>query len=164
MGIPLYNPWNGDPGNSVSPRRPGIDDMGGATIINDIEFLPDEQTMISAQGDNIKQRLAVSTGKVVPACIGSVHFSGGTPSIAFFSAAGDNVLIGTFTVTDNGVGDTSITWPANTFPPPVIDHEASLTGSAAGMIGCQTLTNGLRVLTLNSSATATDISFNFKIF
>lgn len=164
MGIPLYNPINGDPGNAVAPRRPGLDDMGGATILNDLEFLPDEQTMISGQGDNIKQRLSVSYGKVVPVCVVTVHFSGGTPSVASFSAAGDNITTPTFTVTDNGTGDTTLAWPANTFPANVADHEAAVTGATIGQASAQTLTNSVRVRTAGATGTAADLPFNVRIY
>jgi len=163
MPVPIYNTFNGDPGNSVAPRRPSLNDMGGATKVNAVNP-PDPVRMPTAPEDNQKQMQAVSVGKVVPVCVVSVHFSGGTPSAAQFTAAGDNITIPTFTVTDNGVGDTTISWPANTFPPPVVDHDAAVTGATGGFAAAQTLTNSVRVRTFGTGGSAADLSFNVRIY
>jgi hypothetical protein len=157
----IFNTWNGDPGNSVAPRRPGLGDMGGATKLDDLEYPPDPTTMPTADEDNQKQRQIVAVGKVVPAAILSVHFTAGAPSV---TCPGDNIVVGTFTVTDTATGDTLIAWPANTFPPSVADHEATATGATGGFATAQTLTNSARVRTFAAGGAAADINFNLKVY
>jgi hypothetical protein len=73
-------------------------------------------------------------------------------------------VIGDFTVTDNGTGDTTITWPANTFPPPAYKPKASLNSDVAALAPVAFyVSNGVHVKTRNSAGTLTDMDFTVDI-
>lgn len=146
------------------PRRPGIGDVGGGQKTDDLTYgAIDPITMPSAEEDNQKQFLLVAYGKVVANAKVTVHFSGGTPSVAQASGCGSAVVPGLFTVTDNGTGDTSVTWPAGSFPAAIADHEAHVTGATVGQIACETISNGARIRTTGTTGTAADLAFVVEI-
>lgn len=147
----------------VPPNRPGINDVGGGQKVND-GTISDPAGMPDATEDNQKSNLIVRYGMVVPVEKITVHFAAGVPSINKASGVITLVVIATFTVTDNGVGDTSITWPANTFPPAIADPDAKLTGATVGMIACESIANGVRIRTKDGTNVAADLPFNVDIF
>jgi hypothetical protein len=120
--------------------------------------------MPTAADENQQENLIVKAHSVLHVLGGSVHFSGSTPSLSQITSMAAVATIGGMTVTDNGTGDTSVTWPSTWFPTEVMDPEASLTGATAGMISCEQIANGVRVRTKNAAGTATDLPFNFKRF
>jgi hypothetical protein len=143
----------------VPPYRPGAADFNGAAKLDDQANPPDPQTMPNAAEWNTICLLLVAMGKVISSAVITVTVSAGTYSASQISAAGAAVSIGSITVTKNGTGDVSLTWPANTFPPAVAAPEASLNDTAAGMITCYAITNGVRIVMLNAAAAAADKPF-----
>lgn len=141
------------------PRRPGIDDVGGGAKQDDIFFPPDPVEMPTAADDNQHQNLLVRYGAVVPLAVVTVHFTAGTPSVFKVTSVKTAVVPGTFTVTDGGVGITTLAWAANTFPAAVADHYAFATGGAIATATAEILTNSVKVRTGNSAGAAADIPF-----
>lgn len=76
----------------------------------------------------------------------SVEIISGAPAVVAVSAPRTSVEIGDFTVTDNGVGDTTITWPARMFPQEVARPELSINEDIGEMVGGTVVpvTNGVR--------------------
>ena len=146
------------------PRRPGISDVGGAQKEDDIFEPPDPVEMPTAADDNQHQRLLVAYGAVVPVAVVTVHVSGVTPSVFKVSSASTLVVPATFTVTINGTGDTSVTAPANTFPPPVADGVASVVGATVGQAAVEQITNGWRVRRTNATGAVSDLPFVLFIY
>ncbi len=140
------------------PRRPGIGDVGGGAKLDDQEYPPDAVTMLTAADENQAENLLVAYGKVTPAAVFSLRFSAGAPILDIFSCASSLPTLGSFTVVDNGTGDTSVTWPANTFPSPVAPPFGGLTGATVGMMAVEAITNGVRVRTLGSGGAAADLA------
>lgn len=144
------------------PRRPGIDDVGGGQKVNGVPA-PDPVRMLTAEDCNQTAAQIAAMGRVVGVCKISVRFSGGTPVLYKFSAPGSDVETATFTITDNGTGDTSITWPANTFPTLVVEAEAFVNGATPAMIAAESITNGVRVRTKSDAGVANDIAFTCTV-
>jgi hypothetical protein len=145
------------------PRRPGITDVGGGAKVNDGE-ISDPAGMPTAEDDNQHQNLIVRYGTVVPVCIITVHYAAGVPSINKVAAVSTAVVSGIFTVVDNGVGDCSITWPANTFPAAMADAVARIASATIGMISCENISNGVRVRIKDSAAAAADLNFVVDVY
>lgn len=164
MAAPSYYVFDGDPTNSITPRRPGIDDVGGAAFIDDQAYPPDPETMPNADSENQNEKLAVGYGKVCPVAILDFEFSGGTPAITRMTAPGFNLEAADFTVTDSGNGNTLIEWDADTLPPPVAKPRAFVNESGPFCVSAIPGTNSVRVRTWSNTGTATDASFTVDIY
>lgn len=154
MAIPTTCTWE----IVGAPRRPSLDDVGGGVFVDDQTYAPDPTTMPSAAMENQNERQVAALAKVVDACVISISFSGGTPSISQFSACSALVITGTFTVTDMGTGDTKVEWPANTFPTAVAKPKGGITGATIGQIAVEAITNGIRIRTANAAGAAADLA------
>lgn len=161
------NTWDMTPPDG--PRRPSLEDVGGAVLVDETPA-PDPATMLYADQQNQLQHQAAAAGKMMAIARISIAFAAGAPSVVAFQVPGNNVVLGTFTVTDNGVGDTSITWPANTFPPTGCRPEVSINydpaappadAASAPMAGY--ITNGVRVVTRNHANAPADYDFTVAI-
>lgn len=158
---------NNSPGIStfdvVPPYRPTTTDFNGGAKLDDATDPPDPVTMPNAAEANTTAGLFASLGRVVSVCTLTVTQTAGTYSISQVSAATAAVVIATFTVTKNAVGDVSITWPANTFPasaggPEATANQLSFGASAAAIL----ITNGVQVR-LAVGTVATDMNFTISI-
>lgn len=165
MPAAQYFTYDGDPPNSVAPRRPSTDDVGGNAKEDDQAFPPDPVTMPTADGHNQRADLDVGLAKISPVCKISVTFPSGTPGITKFVAVGTLIGSGDLTVTDNGPGDTDIQWPADSFPVPTVEPSAiCLNEDVAALAPIVTkISNGINVKTRNSAAALTDIAFTVTI-
>ncbi|WP_437303065.1 hypothetical protein [Sorangium sp. So ce388] len=97
---------------------------------------------------------------MVPSLVISVGITAGAPSVVAVSSPRTSVAIGDFTVTDNGVGDTTITWPAGIFPQEVARSELTIDQDVGEMGGGTVVpvTNGVRVRTYRAAG-ARDLHF-----
>jgi hypothetical protein len=154
------------PSNEGGPRRPSLDDLGGAQLEDD-DPNPDPSEP-SADPFNQMTMQASAIAKVVNAALVNVQFTAGTPAVAQVTAAGSAVDVPTFTLTDNGNGDTTVTWPAQSSPPtvplPVANAIATAVSTSSRLITTTAVTNGVRVRTWNAAGTATDTDFSLYIF
>lgn len=103
-----------------APRRPNLEDMGGGNYANDPEF-PPEPGDPNAHDSNQMAKQIVALAAVSAAAVLHVTFNAGTPSIASVQCVRSNITASSFTIVDNGAGDTSITHlggllPAATWP------------------------------------------------
>ena len=147
------------------PYRPGNADFNGSAKVDDSENPPDPTIMPSAAEYNTLTKLMVALGKVIPTAVISIKFTAGVPSVDLFSAPGNNVTLGTFTVTDNGAGDTSVTWPVNTFPAAVAQPTVSLNQDTnLGAARAFAIANGVRIKTPNLAGTLTDAAYTVCIY
>lgn len=144
------------------PRRPGTNDFNGIAKYDDASFPPDPTTMPNAAEWNTLEFLMLAVARVCP--VVNLSVTGGvTPSINAFPSVNSNVLIGTFTVVRNSVGNISITWPTNTFPPSACAPMAHL-NAGPGMIHAVVTANGVNIFTYNSAGAATDLSFTVAVY
>ena len=146
------------------PRRPSLADVGGATILDDAPA-PDKSRMLYADLCNQVQKQVAAVGKVVSIAEISVEILAGVPAIVGVIAPGTNVLIASFDApTDNGAGDTTITWPDGTLPPASGKPEASMDTDGSYLAPyAQNVTNGVRVKTRNAAGALTDGNFTVRI-
>lgn len=169
MPAPSFNTWEGGTGDDGPelPRRPSTDDLGGDAKQDNTKYPPDDVEHFTAAGWNQKVKQLEAMARVVPACVLEVRFNAGAPYVARCSAASRNVSISTFgTPTDNGTGDTTIAWPANTFPPAVLSPSGLtllVTTSADRAGDVEEVANGIRVRT-KAGGVATDIPFTIQIW
>jgi hypothetical protein len=158
-----YFTYEGD-GASINPHRPGIADVGGAALADDQEKPPIPTEMPTADDWNQISKLATYSCRVLPVAVVSVSFSSGTPVCAYFQAINPNLTSTDITLTDNGNGDTSITWAAGTFPVRNL-NAAGLTLNENAAIDehmALPITNGVQVIT-ESGGAGTDCAFTVYI-
>lgn len=159
MAAPTTLTWD-LPSSDGGPARPSLNAMGEAALENDAKNPPVAPTMPTAEMLNQWQMQLAAIGKVVGALGISVRFSGGTPSVYKFTTPGDTLTLADITVTDNGTGDTTLAWPANTLPPSVLEPTASLNGSSSGQVTVSLASSlSVRVYTFNASGVAADRDF-----
>ena len=158
----VFDGGTGDEGAEL-PRRPGTDDLGGDQKLDDAEFPPDPVEHPTAAGHNQNVKVVVALARTAAACKLEVDFNGsGVPFVKAVTALGSAVAIATFgTPADNGTGDTSVSWPANTFPiegisPNGLTLYSSSTQPTTGHV--EKLTNGIRVRTFLWSGSAWALS------
>jgi len=139
------------------PRRPTLDDVGGAGFTNDPDF-PPSPAEPDADGYNQTGMLAVAAAGMVPVRGVSVRFQAGVPLVDLQADMRSTPAV--LTLTDNGAGDTTITYPSGSYPAPVLRAAAFLNEDVAALAPTVTIvTNGFRVRTRNSAGTLTDIAF-----
>lgn len=171
MAAPDFLTWDGGTGDEGTelPRRPSTDDLGGDEKLDNDEKPPDDIEHFTAGGWNQKVKQLVALARVAAACKLEIRFDGGgVPFVNRATAAGSAVSRTTFTPTDNGNGDTTITWPANTFPPSTVSPSGLTllwTTRALGVV--EEVTNGVRVRTweldASGNATAANIPWTLAI-
>lgn len=159
--------WDGDPDNSIPPYRPGTEDLGGDTLEDDVEFPPDDGEMPTADAWNQIVRQVVAMGRMTSSARISVHFASGTPVVSGVVSPRNGITAATFTVTDNGTGDTTIAWPGGSFPAAVTQPNgftlnSADTGATTAYARVEKLTNAIRVRT-NLAGAAADIDFTVNI-
>lgn len=159
-----YNPWHGDPGNAVAPHRPSLAQLGGGAFQDDQSNPPDLDTMPSAAMENVNEKTLAGIAAVTSVAGFTVKFAAGAPYIDKATFADSSLDPGDITVTDNGTGDTSLTWAAGTFPTAALEptgltiHETHVTFPCAYSIA-----NGVRVKTLDSLGNGADVNFSFEL-
>lgn len=106
------------------PRRPSLDDMGGAGKENDANAdPPNPVTDPTAPDFNQAAQQAAFFGRVVPVASVSVALVSGAPAIASFQAAPTAMVLADFAIeTESTHKIITVAWPASTaghsLPPP----------------------------------------------
>jgi len=98
--------------------RPTLAELGGATKENSPKYPPNPATMPTAEEYNHFTKLLKGLASVTPSVSIWVHFTAGVPAVSAIRAVGSTVVIGDFTVTEHGTGDTSISWATGKLPNP----------------------------------------------
>lgn len=163
MSAAEHNTWDGNV--DELPRRPSTDDLGGDAKQDDEEFPPDAVEHFTAAGWNQIVKQLAALARVAPAVKLELRFDAGAPYLARVSSPRSDVAIATFTVVDNGTGDVSVTWPADTFPAHVCSPTGlTLLSNAAAVVDghVEEITNGIRVRTRSGGSTA-DVPWTIEI-
>lgn len=162
MAIPTKNTLALD-----SPRRPTEEDFGGTEQEDDALFPPNPKLHPTADGWKGHTRMLAAAWRMLPVCRLPITFSGSAPAKGVPQAGDPDITSTTFTLADNGPGDTTITWPADTFPASTMPPQAFVNDPAHGswlQPTCEPVTNGVRVKTKNGAGVLTDIHFTISIF
>lgn len=145
------------------PRRPTIDDVGGGEYEDDADFPPDPGDP-DADSANQLGLLAVASHGTLEHTKLYVTVPGGTPTGSAIKSLRDDLLVGDFTLTDNGAGDTSIAHTGGKLPADSFPAEAYPVGDAGDCtITVASITNGWRVKA-RVAGTLTDTPFVLKIY
>lgn len=112
-----YSVFDGDQDENISPHRPTLGNLGGAEFANDPTIPPDPETFPTAETENQQENVLYGLAQGAFALGFQITFSSGTPSIAGWWTIGTRLELADFTVTDNGDGDTTISWPAGYLVP-----------------------------------------------
>jgi hypothetical protein len=164
MTAPLYFVFDGDPDNGVVPRIPSVDDLGGAEFKNDLIEPPDPGEFPMAEDENQQELVLAALARVATMLNVSVAFVGGNPQISGFETVGTQLVSSGITLTDNGPGDTTISWAANLLPPRecgpslTLNEDVEIDRARAFVISA----TSIRVKTKLGS-TGTDCAFTLRI-
>lgn len=152
--------------NLPVPRRPGLPDVGGAQKTNAAGLPPPNPTTDLDSTDwNQVSALVVALGKVCPVARISVNQSGTSYSVGSFTCAGDNVVIGSFTLARMTIGWVQVTWPANTFPNAAAQPTCDVNGALAGYGSANPITNGVEVhLAGTGGGGSADLPFSITLW
>lgn len=105
----------------VPPRRPSLDDLGGAGKTNNGKWPPKPPTQPTAEEHNQWAQFLAYLGRSTEVARLSVHWTGSVYTISFFQAAPTGALATSFTIVRVGAGHVTIVCPpANgcVLPPP----------------------------------------------
>jgi len=156
-----YLCFDGDVANNIAPHRPSIEDVGSDTY-QDFPAAPvDERYEISARNVNQICGVVPQLSKMGDQFRATVRFSAGVPSV--HSQAQCRTAPVTITVTDNGTGDTSLTWPANSFAPSIVDPRVTVNGDTPGYGTGEAITNGVRIRTFDTAGAAANLPFTVAV-
>jgi hypothetical protein len=151
--------------DNVVATRPTLAELGGATKEDHPKYPPNPATMATANEYNHFTKLLQGLANVTPSVSIWIQFTSGTPAVSAIRAVGSTVVSGDFTVTDNGAGDTTISWAAGKLPNPTGQGAAvSLTADVEidRVRAYYPTTTSVRVKT-KLSATGTDADFLVQI-
>lgn len=102
----------------ATPRRPGLDDVGGGAKQNDLRYPPDPKTQVTAEDVNQWSALLQRLAGIVPAALLNVSSAGVLTSVVALPT-GANVsggLTAAFTVARTGTGLYAVSWPSSLLP------------------------------------------------
>lgn len=144
------------------PKRPAEGDVINGSKTNATATVP--PNFPAAEEFEQFARLLVSYGRMVPLlrlCIAG----GTTPTIASFACVREDIVVSDLVVTRNAAGDVSVTWPSGTFPSPNSRPMACVNAVGAALIpAAVNITNGVRVVTRNTSGATTDADVTVEVF
>lgn len=150
---------NASPFDLTPPRRPGLDDFNGIVKEDDAENPPNPREQPNAPEWNTIEWILLAIGRIMPYAI----FSFAAGAITQVVTASKTLTVGSFSITANGTGDYSITWPANTFPASSVAPVASL-NAGPGMIHAVNETNGVQIKTYDETGAPAALDFTVQIF
>jgi len=160
-----YDPYTGD-GVSIDPHLPSTDNLGG-TLKEDEGPVPDPQSMPCANDQNTVNYCVAAQGRTSPSMVISIDFNSGDPYVYGLTTTNSGLDSGDISLTDNGNGDTSIEWPASSFPVVngVLPHGLTMNDSSIVIerTYADPIANGVRVKTQNGSGTGLDCMFTLTI-
>ena len=149
----------------VPPRRPSLEDVGGAALSDDAMNPPIPPKMPYAAQLNQWALQIQRQGALMPIAIFSVRFAAGAPVLDSFACAPTAPITATFTLTDNGAGNTTITWPAGTFPTAIVKPSVTITEDIAALTPIAlNVSNGVQVKTRNAASALTDMAFLVLVY
>jgi len=158
-----YLSWNGDSANGIDPHRPSIAQCGDNDKVDKPGHPVSPIYGISAPALNQRSWQIAAQAKVAAAAIVSVEFTGSTPIVVKATGPADAIAPIIFTVTDNGLGDTTIAWPVSTLVPLLRNAMVSINGDTPGCAAIAESTNQVRVRTTDHAGNAVDLPFTFSV-
>ncbi len=141
-------------------RRPSIADVGDALLEDDPAHPPpNDGTHLYAKMVNQWAKQIAALGRTASSVRMTIAFDGGgVPFIDRLEAAGTLIVTSTFTLTDNGNGDTTIAWDPGDLPAITCEPIAGIVGTGNFLTPTVEVVSAtsIRVRTPNSSGTLTN--------
>ena len=152
------------PYDDATPYRPSVDDLGGDAMIDDANEPPGAGEPQAATWNNFVRVHAgrERTGESVRV---TINFDGGGAPFVESAVGMRTTLVPTdFSLTDNGVGDTTIEWAVTLLPPQTMLPCAFQHSLTPGCIGATAPTGiSVRVVSTTHAGVADDIPFTVEI-
>lgn len=149
--------------NQSPAHRPTLAELGGGAKVNGTPA-PDPVRQLRAEDVNQLSQQAAAVARVTPVALLQVDEFSGTYTKAALSAQGTLTDLADITVTKNGTGDVSVTWPADAFPSRIARARAHVVGATPLLVAVEAITNGARVRLLTHAGAAADSAFDLDIF
>lgn len=145
----------------VPPKRPGEADIINGTKENATSTVPPHMPAAEEYMQMARQIAAMArTARLLRL---TVDYTAGVPYLVELVCMRDDLVLGDFTVTDNGVGDVSITWPVDKLPASSTRPLPGINQATPGMISAVAITNGVHVRTQSNLAVDADIPFTVEV-
>lgn len=150
----------------VPPNRPTEADFGGTAKEDDAVYPPNPVTMATAADWNEKVRMMAAAWRLLPVAVIPVTIVAGAPTIGTPQCGNDALTGASFTPVDNGPGDTTISWAANTFPAATIPPIAVNNATSGFWLAPLAIAgaNSVQVQTANAASALADADFTVFIF
>jgi len=164
MAAVEYDPYFGD-GASVVPHLPSTENLGGTSKQNDPARPPDPVLMPDARDHNAMSWALAAQGRTTPAMVLSIAFAAGAPYVAGITNVNSGIDSGDISLTDNAAGDTTIEWPADSFPVVngISPHSLTVNEDVAiDEMRAIPVSNGVRVKT-KAATVGTDAAFTIVV-
>ncbi|RYE81377.1 MAG: hypothetical protein EOO74_00680 [Myxococcales bacterium] len=147
---------------ATPPRRPGLDDLGGAAKVNR-RLPPDAARDLRAEDWNQNAQQVVGVAGIVPVVILTVHYTGGVHTIDRFVSLLPNLTPSAFSLTQDSAGVVTLNYADGLLPVLVADVKATPLGQTPVAMTCETLAHGARVRS-SVGSTPTHSGFLLEIF
>lgn len=141
-------------------QRPAFGDLSNGIKVNKNGDNKIDPSHPCAEEDNQKTAVLAAHARVIASAILHIEYDLGDPSISALECVRLAATVDDFTVTDNGVGDITIEWPADFLPTSIIPPYAAIVWQVPGGISAEFVTaQSVRVRTVNMSNVAADLPF-----
>lgn len=141
-------------------QRPAFGDLSNGVKVNKNGDNKISPTAPCAEEDNQKTAVLAAHARVIASALLHIEYNTGTPSISTLECVRLAAETTDFTITDNGVGDITIEWPADFLPTSIIPPYAVIVWEVPGGISTEFVTErSVRVRTVNMSNVAADLPF-----
>jgi len=152
------------PYDDAVPTRPTVEDLGGDDKTDDENFPPGAGEPEAAAWDNFV-RLHAGAARMLPTARIGIYYNAGAPTIGALVAMRTSIAATDFVVTDNGVGDTTISWAAGILPDQIQSPMAAVNGTTPDLIKASKPTAlSVNVVTTDHAGGAVDAPFTVEIF
>lgn len=141
-------------------RRPSLSDLGDAQLEDQAppHAPPKTGSHLYAAKMNQETMQTFGAAQMIPSVRMTIDFASSTPFIDRFTAPGTLLTSTSFALTDNGAGDTTISWAAGVIPALDCDPKAWMGGTGSWLAPVVEVVSAtsVRVRTRNNSNTLAD--------
>lgn len=145
------------------PLRPTVETVRYAEKVNDTKAGPLPTDGPSAEEWNQMAVLIAAYGSMIP-CARFTVKGGASPYIDSFMCVRADMSSDDFTVTHVSTGVVKIEWPEGTFPAGGCEPKVGMNSTTSGFVYAWKITNGVRIESLNVSASAADRDFTVEVY
>lgn len=150
------------PYDDATPTTPSIEALGGSDKIDDAKAPPGQDEPEAGAWNNLV-RIAAASCRMLPLATVEISFAAGAPYVSGVTSMRTSIAAADFSLTDNGVGDTTIEWAATLLPPMTKAPKVYVNGTTVGA-SCASAPTALSVQVVTEhSGAAADLPFTVDI-